>query len=457
MGRRARITSPLLQALYEKVEKMKVLEQDTGQKNITTAVAYPMWAWEGTLYEEFADACAVGNHIPRRFFVESVKTVVGAICGHRLQLPEDSSMESRFYTILLTDKGGTGKSTVRNWTRRLFDGTGLMRNNNNEPVGGLPMGHIGCWFGGFGSGTGMLKRFAKNERVLQVYDEVSVIVEKIGIQGSGASLLGNINELYEGTIPPSNETKESGEMNLPTECRNSILGCGIKSKWDEAFGSTSVDNSGFFQRLNIVYGEDIKTVAMLHEPNLQDIGHRLVKKIRPLESRPLRVKMNPDALAFLNAWYERFKEETIDEPADVNGRINCIVLRNALQIAWLLDTQDPETATSVTITQDVMMRATALGDYQYLTRRVVRPLAGKNDTAKLEGIIERHLKKHSPQTRSELYKSTNAQRYGLDLFNRALDNTEKEGLVRVEREQAVKTTHKGGGRKKDVIHWDGSA
>jgi hypothetical protein len=47
-------------------------------------VEYPYAAWEGTLFQDFADLCGDGNVIPKEFFIESVKTVVGAICGHRI-------------------------------------------------------------------------------------------------------------------------------------------------------------------------------------------------------------------------------------------------------------------------------------------------------------------------------------------------------------------------------------
>src|ERR1035441_7832505 len=46
---------------------------------------YPLEVWEGTVYGDFGKACSARNYIPQKFFIESLRTVVGAIVGEQLR------------------------------------------------------------------------------------------------------------------------------------------------------------------------------------------------------------------------------------------------------------------------------------------------------------------------------------------------------------------------------------
>jgi len=375
---------------------------------------------------------------------------------------ENNSMDARFYTVLLSDVGGVGKSTIIDWIiELLFDSTGLLyrgapiafdANNGNKPS------EIGCHHGGFGSGVGMLHRMAESPRVLQVYDEITSMVEKFGIKGSGQNFLGTINTLYDSNLVPSNDTKDTKmSVALPNKVWNSLLGLSIMEKWDEAFAATSADNSGFFQRLNPVYAEGIKVVGRLHEPKLNDVREALLKKIMPLKDDIIYLTVDPSADALFEAWFTDFQQKTRELPSDVTGRINVLIWRNAMQIGWLLadlTSPQPQVGFEARITDDIMRRAIALGEYAWRTRLVCRPAVGKNDTSRLEAMIEERLKKASPLNRSVLYNKVNGQRFGIDTFQRALMNLKSEGYVIVTDASAEQGKARGG-RKKEIIHWAG--
>ncbi len=421
-----------------------------GKKPRYVLISYPFWAWEGTPYADFAKQCREGNNIPLRFFTEILKTVVGAICGHRLQI-QGNRMDARFYTVILSDRGGVGKSTGLEWTvQNLFGGTGLCHRGNSSFV------NIGCFYGGFGSGVGLRKRFEKQPRILQYYDELASMVEKFGIKGSGQDYLAVQNALYDSNVWPSNDVKDTNVEDVPPDCVwNSILGCSIQEKWEEMFAATSAVNSGFFQRLNIVAGERIKVVSILNDPELTDVREALLKKILPLENAVLTLELTIDARLMLDAWYGEFRERTGEEPSDVTGRINVLALRNAMHIAWLLDVQDPEQPHTVQITGEAMQRALALAEYGWLTRREYKPLPGKNDTAKIEAHIGRVMAKESQMIRSVLYRRINGHNYGRTLFQTALENLKRDGNMRAEERQAAKQGRGSGGRNAEVLQWLG--
>jgi hypothetical protein len=165
-----------------------------------TLAEYPLWVWEGTVFDEFADLCAVGNYIPKEFFIESLKTIIGAICGHRIQPHRSGGQQpSRFYTTIIAPPG-IGKSTGGKWGLDLFLGTGLLYQLSQEGA----YVNIGCAVGAFASDSGMKKNgFMKNTRILQVYDEATALIEKFGIDGSGGAFLDAQNQLFEHTKSPS--------------------------------------------------------------------------------------------------------------------------------------------------------------------------------------------------------------------------------------------------------------
>jgi hypothetical protein len=427
------------------------------KSNRTSVVVYPFWAWEGTPYHDFAKACAQRNNIPLRFFVEGLKTVVGAICGHRIRL-QDNQMDARFYTVLLSDVGGVGKSTVAEWIQLLFEDTNLVYRN------GMSDSSIGCHWGGFGSGVGMIKRMAESPRVLQYYDEIIGMIEKFGITGSGQGFLGTVNTLYDSNLLPSNDTKETNlRLPIPKKVWNSILGLSILEKWYEGFSNTSAENSGLFQRLNLVYAEKIKIVGRLHEPNLSSVRASLLKKINPLKDDIIYLKVEKEADTIFDAWFAEFLDKTREHPSDVTGRINVLVWRNAMQIAWLLtdlsvaprnDGGFGEMGYEGCVTADVMRRAIALGEYAWRTRLACRPVSGKNDTSRLEASISDRLKKESPIGRSDMYSMVNGSRVGLETFQRALMSLKAEGYIFIE-EEVAQSGKAPGGRKKQLLHWVG--
>jgi hypothetical protein len=82
-------------------------------------IKYPADVWDGTDYAEFARRGTKGNFIPPEFFIESLKTYVGAIAGNNMRITNERSGNPRFYTILLAGPG-TGKNTAIDCTRKLF-------------------------------------------------------------------------------------------------------------------------------------------------------------------------------------------------------------------------------------------------------------------------------------------------------------------------------------------------
>jgi|HubBroStandDraft_2_1064218.scaffolds.fasta_scaffold03671_5 hypothetical protein len=390
-------------------------------KAVTKSLAqYPLWAWNGTLYEDFAQLCGKDNFIPHEFFIESIKTVVGAVCGHRIQ-PDgyDNQQPARWYTILI-GPGGGGKSSASKWAINLFIGTGLVYELQQSGA----FLNVGCAKGSFASSSGMIKHgWAKHSRILQTYDEITTVIEKFGITGSGGSFLDMNNELFEYCpTAPSSITKESkDDIKVGRgEVHNSILGCTTPLRWQNAFKKTNSDNSGFFQRLNVISNASSDRVAQLLVPDFSGIRDLFVRKIQPLEFQKVVVRQTPEATDLFDKWYSEKLTEWENLSDDIKGRIQVMVVRNASHLAWLMsgddvlpDAEKASEPIEVTCDEDIMNRAIALAEYEIRVRQLHKPIEADNPYAQIENAIERYFVENEgqPVTRRDLYRILNANRH----------------------------------------------
>jgi hypothetical protein len=419
-----------------------------------TVFEYPYWCWNGTLYEDFATLCGENNVVPKEYFIEAVKTVVGAICGHRIFPFKTPSQEGRFYTILI-GPGGSGKSSAARWARDLFISTGLLYELNQS--GGFL--NIGVAQGSFASSSGLIKNgFSKHSRILQFYDEATTVIEKFGITGAGDSFLDAVNQLYESGAMPQLITKSDKEPSVSSGrlVHNSILGCTTKEKWASAFVKTNSESSGFFQRLNIVTNDSEDRVANFQDPDLSALRDRFVRKIQPLEFQEVVVVKTPEASDIFEKWYRDKRGEWRDLPTDVTGRIQVLTLRNASHLAWLMsgddvlpDAEKAAIPIEVLCDEDIMNRAIALAEYEIEARQAHQPARGKNDYAIVEDLVRVAVKRAGSIARYKLSREIRADNYGVQIFDKAIQNLVQEGYIKVgQREGEAKR-----GRKTQILMW----
>jgi bifunctional DNA primase/polymerase-like protein/primase-like protein len=450
----------------EQIEKQKALQElvDSTPNSREEAASfadslYPYWAYNGTLYEDFANFCGRGNLIPKEFFIEAAKAMIGAVCGHRF-----SPQEGRFYTFILTKIGGIGKGTAFDALRNLFAGTGLLYGMGQDGSGAFI--NIGCAEGNFSSSSGMHGNgFARHNRIVQIYDELTKLLEKFSIPGSGDSFLDDLNTLFEANAYIPSLTKGSKVAGgVSGTQHNSILGGTTFDKWNSAFGKTTAEGSGFFQRLNLVSSDETETVAEIPKLDFTDgdgleLRQKFLVKIMPLEYQTVVFEKTAEAEKRFNEWHAAFKKEHHDEPAEVTGRLNVMVSRNYEHLAFMLAptvAPNPEKANEpIRIVCDLptMEKAIALADYQYQVRAKHRPAQGANESALIEDSIRLTLlsSERNSLSRSDLYKKSGSRKYGLLVFDRVLNALNNEGLVEI-RTKSNNTTR---GRKGEVVVWIG--
>ena len=369
------------------------------------AKAYPTEIWNGTAYGDFANLCTVGNNIPAGTFIEAFKTLTGAVLGDRLQSNIDGAVP-RFYTVLLGEQQ-SGKGTAIGRACEVF--------------ASAPQGHtarmlygpadeelkiIGACKAAFSSAPGLhriaMGRTARGgevvnhpqSRIISVAEELDGFLASGGFQGSGTAMLSCIRQLYDGTEYRVDATAERDPIG-GGPVMYSLLGGITPDLWSTIFAGQNAPGSGLFGRFNLFDIGPVQRVAGLDKPNLAPFQNELYRRLMPLEQKIGYLPATKPAQAAVDEWYSRFSGQT--DSVDEYSRLNILVWRNALHLAWLKDAACIET--------DHVLSAIKLGDYQFATRGLYRPLTGHSPVAVLENAIRQFIKAKGPVTKRDIVRA----------------------------------------------------
>ena len=400
----------------------------------TPSIRYPIEVWEGTEYGEYARRGTQGNFIPPEFFVESLKTYVGAIAGKNMAITNEKSGKPRFYTILLAGPG-TGKNTAIDCTHDFFKvpyATGGALIATDWPPEALvwypqhrietrKWSFIGACRMKMSSASGLarsLPRIGKDgkvcnspqDRLIVVYTELAEMFEKLGIEGSGAAMMSVLCDLYDGEefVVPALADNDSFGGHLMM----SVLAGIQPRKWDIVCAGKGIEGSGFDERINLIPTTNTRTVASLEDPDFGGFKEPFLERITSLEAVPYLVKATAEAKTLANESYQSLKPADEDGPSA--GRLNVLAWRNALHYSWLVG--------ATTVGVEAVERGMKLARYQLEVRKAYKPLTGDNVTARAANAIQRFMEKHSigaDVKLRELERAVNANRMGV-VFDSAL-------------------------------------
>lgn len=472
------VVEEIMAAQQQRQDDFSALELQCDEVVEKVPNPYPNDVWEGTPYAEFAKLCRgegteYQNFIPSEFCTNALMTVVGAICGHRISPDFDASkMDARFYTVLLTPRGGTGKGTVFSWATEMFLGTGLIYSTDHRPFK-----NIGTYSDDFASARGLLDSFMVHPCILQVYEELSTPFEKFGIQGSGTSFKDIILNLYDGTML---RRSVIGKMkipdNAPTHVHNSILGSTTteKGRWDEMFSSSNDDT--LRQRMNIIPSTETRTVDIIRNPDFTEFRKPILNRIGLLNSYKLVWSYSPEARKMLHDWHSKnveiIRESNDSSEVEAYGRIQVHVHRLISHFAlWLapipadvanadklfeddgkmiIEEGDTDKPWNVTVPVEWMEKAICIAEHQIRARREYTPAEGKGPIALCENLIAKWMVVLKKCRWMALVEKANLRKFGYDNRTKALANMQREGLITVEANPADPND-----QKKWIVLWTG--
>lgn len=416
---------------------------------------YPDSVWTGTPYGEFADYCASGNFIPKRFFSEALRTVVGAVAGGQLST-DYQGVNARAYTVLIGPPGsgkGTAITAARQFAEGDFDSQTRtserpllwndMRDSDNWC---WPSRHIGAHIVSPASAPGLIQatkphKLEKGEsrnplelwrpvpRFITIQEEIGGLFANFANENSGRGLETAILELYDRdsfTTTATNErSAKSGQLLY------SILGGIPKKEWDDIFARASSVGSGLLSRLNLIGTENERTVAGLPEYDFAEMQRRFLPRISGLERTPARIPLSPNGRALLNEWFTRISAELKDKEVP-SARLNIHALRVALHLAWLHG--------HANILESDVDAGIKVADFQSKMREFYLPAEGESRDAQLEQRIMKIMRAKRSLTYRDLQRAAHAARAGTAVWEHAVAGLRRDGRIAVV-DESIKAGH----------------
>jgi hypothetical protein len=403
---------------------------------------YPDEAWNGTAYGEFGALCTQENAIPKKFFIEALRTAVGAIVGNLLKSSLDG-VNPRAYTIFIAPPQ-KGKGTSISWVQGLFSEFWESVSRSEPPL--LFTDDKSIWKSkGIGarivnpaSAPGMMMALVqppakKGEtgdptflwkpipRVFTMMEEIRGLFANFTLESTGAGLEGVLCELFDRTSFSATATAKrpavSGEAML------SMLGAITAEEWEKIFSQTSSAGSGFLSRLNIIGSDgDFPRTAGMEIPDFTAFRSSLLARIVALTSRPMTLKPTPAAKQLMGEWFQGVHPS-------IAARINIHAWRTALHIAWLRDS-------ATFINEHDVQKGIDIAEYQLAMRDYYAAGEGESRAARCEAAIRKALKR-GPCNVSELKRLTSYTRYGIGFWNRCLSELAKGHEIRLDGKRVI--------------------
>ncbi len=368
---------------------------------------------------EFAQLFASYYEAPVEFWFFAFLTVLGHLLAGRVTLASDLEPQPRLYCVLLGRSGLEKKSTAIRRTIKFF-----------EDAGFTPSVLYGV-----GSAEGLAEALKDHSDLLLVADEFRALVSKTRIEGS---VLGPMfTSLYELNHW---DHRVKGKHLKVRDARLSLLAASTTDSYALVWDTQNLA-IGLPNRLLIVPGEARSSHPFVREvpqeaqkvlqdrlkglfEDLEQHRQKIILRLGDKEAAlcgPLRLRLSPEAEGVWVDWYT-------NRPRDIHSvRLDTIGLRLGILLAVTSGNFEE-------VDQTTIEKVCQILDWQYRMRVLHDPIDALTTTAELEEKIRRVLRTYGPLSWRDLQKKVHAERYGLWIFEQAVQNLQRNDEVRVYRQ-----------------------
>jgi len=362
----------------------------------------------GGLAGRFAEVFSEYLESPYSFFVFDFLTCLGNLIGDRVTLASEIAPQPRLYTVTLGQSGDDRKSEAVKKTVRFFSDT-FTKGEFNV-----------CQ--GVGSAEGLAMKLEKIDsqqprKLLLSYDEAKSFVSKARIDGS--TLLPCVNSFFE------SKQFHSATKSHDIEIDNaylSLLAASTRETFEKMWTSDFLD-IGFINRLWLVYDHAERRFSIPREvprSDLEPMRKKLIEILSGIPKGGFKLDINEDAREIFDAWY--LSDESHKSP--LSKRLGTYGLR----LMILLAVNEGVSTINAQISENVVK----LLQWQLQIRRECDVIDAETNTAKVEELTRRALSR-GPLNPRELKQRVHYSRYGIYIFQLAIDNLTKSEEVFLDR------------------------
>jgi len=375
---------------------------------------FPAYVMEGTsLFENFVKpVCAVNSRIPFFMWLPAMTMLLNYI-GPKIKIKRFGGLEpfrGGIYEVLIGRKGKTNKSSSVSDAKNYFNYIGCLAQHDRNVKNAE--GRTLTFTVGSSEGLGIEMQKTNCKNAILVYDELSQLVSKIGIESS--SLSSGLLQMYE-SGPFANGVKsgkESFSLQPDTYC-TSLIACTTNTKFAELWAKLAGSDTGLDDRFMFVLQPEI-----LPEPRLKVF-------VNVLENS-LKTKVLIDkAIQQAEFAFEDCGHPGLLELNDVENRFAIRAEKWAVGIAvdLGLDIVDDE----------CVARAVDIVKYEIAVKRYLKSYEATTREGEIQMGIRRILEMaRGRMSKRDLERKLNASRHGTSLWKQAYKGLLLDGIFREE-------------------------
>lgn len=376
---------------------------------MSRALPFPPDGYVGVA-AEFADLYAQHYEPPKEFFYLDMLALIGAALSGRVRVDIGLPCQPRLYLCKIAPSAWCRKSTSTRWAEEVL----------RKAIGGSDIPEV---VRGVGSAEGLGTALAPaTRRVVLLFDELRRFEAKASIQGS--ALLPMVNQMFESNRY-QNLTK--GQDLKIEDGHLAFISNSTEQTWQELHGGSEFKDIGFLNRMFLVAGNTEKRMPRPTGPSAaqqQKIISNLTGLFAALPalngdgsaSQERVLQFTAQAEPLWDEWYSGL------EQSSETARLDTIGIRLLSLLAF--------TSGKGSIDEDVVRTALAILEYQRQMRMVCAPIVADNPSARMEETIRRALAKNGPLSERDLRRHTSADRKGIEIFARALQQLERAEEIR---------------------------
>ena len=369
---------------------------------------YPDDAWAGTLFGDFAEIVCRDTAIPKKFSVESLRVLTGAIVGNQVLCGMAGVVMREYLVVIGLPQSGKsyGKDlAVMFYTQQAppFLFSPLLFHGDENEYRGVGIGAQQFLPGSANSFAddlnrkpskvdkkiaesaaegGIVVKLAMGDqwkpypRFITIQGEAVALISRFGNDWTGQALAAAIVDLYDGDEAEVSVTSERASVKKPVRVQYSMMLFTQPGTWRKYMAET-VTESGLFGRFYIVGSEQqpahVPLPDYLHNPALfqehfGELRGEMFRRIHALANTELVMTVAPEARKKIAEWLGSIA--TGQDAVDRTSRMALHVFRACLARTWAARPQ------RTVITAEDADAGILLGEYQIKMREFYWPVGG---------------------------------------------------------------------------------